>query len=181
MRKTIALAALALFFNGVVNNSARAADLGKPATLDEIIALPAAGTALSGCFGEASAAGAFLAEGARQATGSIGAGCTVKAGPFIYGGGIRANWGDFTSGDGWIRAGVLINPNLALYIPLVWSMPDWKAARTGSLSSGLGLETTIGRSDMSTFIEGTYAASKWGREATRDDFAIRGGFRIYVK
>lgn len=177
MRKVslIAAAALALAL------PAKAADKGAPATLDQILVMPNAGTALQGCYGEVSAAGAFLAAGPREATGGVGAGCTIKHGLMMSGLGFRADWGDFTAGSMYARGGVLINPNLAIYSTLVWKVPDWKAARTGTLAVGGGLETTLFRPELSGFVEADVGVKKWGAAATKDDITVRTGIRWYLK
>ena len=180
MRKVaaIAAAALALTFWPIIGS---AADLNKPATLDQIIALPAPGSAMSGCFGEVSAAGTFLAAGPREATGGVGVGCTVKNGLFFFGGGLSANFGDFTAGSGSLRAGLFINPNLAIYPVARWEIPDFKAARTGTLAIGGGVETTLFRKEMSGFIEADIGVNKWGSKALEDSIAIRTGIRWYLQ
>ena len=163
--------------------SAKAADLGKPATVQEIIALPKAGTAFSGCYGEVSTAGTFLAAGDRLATGALGGGCTVALdGVVIVGGGIRADFGNFNSGAFTARAGVKINPHLMAYGLADFIVPDWKLKDQGKLAVGAGAETSLGFADnLSAFVEATSALAKLYGPVTKDDVTIRGGIRVWLK
>ena len=105
----------------------------------------------------------------------------MKLSGFLTGAGIRSDWGDFTAGVMYARAGILINPNLAIYTNLLWKVPDWKAAKTGTLAVGGGLETTLFRPELSGFVEGDIGVNKWGAAASRDDITVRGGLRWYIK
>lgn len=145
-----------------------------------VLATPALGqdlTALNGCYLESSVAGTFLAAGDRQSQGSIGAGCDVAAGMVTIGGGIRADWGDWTSGSLFGKAGLFVNPNLALYGLGEWRVRDWRIKDAGQLQLGAGVETTAFFNGISAFAEATTSVAKFGPSAARDDVLIRLGAR----
>lgn len=155
-----------------------AADLDKPATLDEIIAMVPSPAGLNNCFIEASAAGNFLTVGERKATGAVGAGCDWPLMKAISAGlGLRANFGEMQSGSAQFRLGLDVNPGLKIYPFLSWDWSNWQAWDVGQLYVGGGAETSLGTSNMSVFVEGSTAVSKAGTEVTRDDVVIRGGLR----
>lgn len=175
MRKAAATAAiLALAIPGC---PAKSADLGgPPATFEQILAVRAQ-PALRGCYVESGIAGTFLKAGPRQAQGSIGGGCDITAGLLTVGAGIRADWGDWTAGSLFAKAGLFVNPNMALYGLGEWRVRDWKVKDAGQLQLGAGVETTVFFSGLSAYAETTASVAKFGPAASRDDVLVRLGAR----
>lgn len=153
----------------------RAADLGGPktVTVTKEDTLPA----LRGCFAETALTGTFLRVGDRQATGTIGGGCDAKLGVAIIGGGVRAGFGDVTSGQAYARVGLAVNPLLVTYGLVSWTVPDWKVKTVGQLGVGLGVETAVLFNGLSAFAEGTTAVGKFGPGVSTDDITITVGGR----
>ncbi|MGE0629773.1 MAG: hypothetical protein AB7O43_18365 [Hyphomicrobiaceae bacterium] len=177
LRLSLATAAF-LFLFGIIMQAAPA-DLEKPATLDQIIAMAPSPAGLNACYIEASAAGNFLTVGERKATGGVGAGCDWPLMKAISAGlGLRANFGEIQSGSAQLRVGLDVNPSLKLYPFLEWNWSDWQAWDVGQLYVGGGAETSLGTSPVSVFVEGSTAVSKAGPGVTRDDVVIRLGGRI---
>ena len=99
----------------------------------------AADSALTGCYAEGSIAGTFLVEGDRAASASVGAGCIANVqGPFVVGGGIRADLGDYKAGSIYGRLGLVVNPHVNIYALGEWRVPDFKIATNGQLHLGPG-------------------------------------------
>jgi hypothetical protein len=155
---------------------AKAADKGEPpATFEQILA--ARQPALSGCFVETSATGTFLAAGNRTAAGGLGFGCDARLGLAVIGGGFRGDFAEAaTSGTGYAKLGLAINPHLHAYGLLAWVAPDWKLKNVGQLHLGAGLETSVLFNGLSGFAEGSTAVSKVGT-SDRNDVLIRLGLR----
>ena len=175
---SLAIGSLA-FILGV--SSARAADLGKPSTIEQIAAAKPY-SPLAGCYGEISAAGQFLAAGDREAQGTLGHGCTVRTiGVVIVGGGARMDLGNaVNSGSIYGRLGMALNPHLDWYGLAEWKTPNWHLTSTGQLYLGAGLETNLFKDNVVGFIEGSHAIATIG-SASRDDTLIRAGVRLLIK
>lgn len=167
------LAALIAFLAFII--PAHAADKGGPATLEQIMAMPVR-QALAGCYGEIGAAGTFLAEGDRQASGLVGTGCDYKLDMFVVGFGVRAFAGETTAGSFAARLGFAVNPNLTLYAGPEFRFKDWKAKGMGQMYGAIGAETSLPVRGLSAYVEGSTALSAW-RGATRDDVTTLTGLR----
>lgn len=163
-------------------SAAHAADLGAPPAA----AAPAAAPVIlpPGCYAEFGADGQFLAKGAHEATGTVGAGCALTIrGNIVIGGGARIDAGDVgkdsIAGSFYGRLGYKLNPNLALYGMTEWRAPNVALTSTGQLYLGAGVETTLISEYISLFAEGSEAAAKAGKEQT-SDFQTRVGLRFWI-
>ncbi len=171
LRLSLATAAF-LFLFGIVMK-APAADLDKPATLDELIKMAPSPKALEGCFGEIHASGDFLAIGERKANGGVGAGCSVRIAKMLsLGFGLRMNIGENRSGSGNFRLEFDVNPHLKIYPMIEWDWTKWEAFDVGKLNVGLGAETSLADSPFSLYTEATTAVAKAGPNVDKND--IRG-------
>jgi hypothetical protein len=183
MRKLTAIAITAALATGAAGCFAKAiaADLGKPATVEQIAKMPPP-SPFQGCFVEASVAGTFLAAGDRVGAGAVGMGCLAKIpGTIIIGGGIRQEIGNsVNSGEIFGRFGFKLNDHVDLYVPLIWKAPNWSVANTGSLNVGLGVETNAFSDNITLFAEGATAVAQIG-SATKDDITTRVGIRFWLK
>jgi len=174
MRKVAAIAAAAL----ALALPAQAADLSKPATLDQILALP--DRKASTCHIEASASGVFLRDD-REAQFGAGVGCDVILANLLIGGGFRADFADWrNTGSIYAKLGLAINSGANLYGIAEWKVPEWKVKDAGQLAVGAGAELKLEfiNPNFWLFTEGTVAATKFGPLATKDDITSRAGFRM---
>jgi len=175
MRKALVFAAILLALSGC---RSAAADLGKPATFEDIIALKGASPAR--CYVETSVAGTFL-RADRQANVGIGGGCDLTLANMVLGGGIRGDWKDgagTAAGSIFAKLGIAINNGAVIYGLAEWKVPEWKIKDAGQLGLGGGAELSLNiiNPKISIFTEGTWAASKFGT-ATKDDVNARVGLR----
>jgi hypothetical protein len=137
-------------------------------------------SALKGCYAEAYVGGRFMRVGDRDATAGLGAGCTASiTSLFVFGGGIRAEFGDANSGAFYLRPGIKVNDHLLVYAPTYWRFDDWKWSSNGQWYVGAGAETTIFSDRLSAFAEITTAVQKVGN-ASRDDLEFRVGLRHWL-
>lgn len=178
MRRILATAA-AFAALGLTSQLARPADLGTPATLDQIMAMGGPASTLTRCFVEGAAVGTFLVAGDRQAHGSIGVGCDMAVSAVSIGASIRADLGDSRHLGLAARLGYAINPHVTAYGLAEWRIPDFEIANAGSLHLGAGLESAVSNlvRGLSVFGEASVAAAKFGSAATRDDVSTRAGLR----
>ncbi len=170
------------FLGGLIGSQTHAADLGKPAapaTFEQILAMRDK-QPLTGCYAETSVAGTYLRAGDRNAQGGIGGGCDIIVSGITMGTGIRADWGDVTTGSVFAKLGIAVNANLALYGIAELRSLDWKIKDSGQLQLGAGVETSLSiiSPSLSAFLEGTTSVSKFGPTATKDDVLIRLGARV---
>ena len=177
MRKVaaIAAAALALTFWPIIGS---AADLSKPATIEQIMALPNAKAAT--CHVEASATGVVLRDD-REAQFGAGVGCDVILANLLLGGGIRGDFADWrNTASIFAKVGLVVNSGAHLYAVGEWKVPELKIKEAGQLAVGAGAELKLEfiNKNFWLFGETTITATKFGALATKDDWTNRVGVRF---
>ncbi len=173
MRKSV-IAAAAI----VLAIPAQAADKGKPATLDQIMAMP--NKQASTCHIEASATGVFLRDD-REAQFGAGAGCDAILANLLIGAGFRADFADWrNTGSIFAKIGLVINSGANIYGWAEYKVKDLKLKDSGQAIIGLGTELKLEfvHQNFWIFTEAGAAASKFGGAFPRDELTARTGFRI---
>jgi hypothetical protein len=177
MLKVLAGTAAAFITLGLTAYGSMAADLGKPATLDQILALP--DRKASTCYVEASAAGTYM-QSSREAQAGIGGGCDAILANLVIGGGIRADFADWrNAGSVFAKIGLVINSGAHIYGLAEWKVPEWKPSAAGQLMLGVGSEIKVEIINPNLWLFGEFsaAASKFGPAVAKDDVGVRIGAR----
>lgn len=155
-----------------------AADLGKPATLEDIIALRAKDQSAT-CYVESSVSGTFLRND-RQAQAGFGGGCDIKLANLLIGGGLRADFADWRdNGSVFVKIGMVINSGADIYGTAGYKIAGWKLKDAGQLMLGAGaeLKLEIVNPNLWVFGEAAIAATKFGAAVEKDEIETKIGLR----
>lgn len=169
------LAAIAAIFTAF---PALAADKGAPATIDQIMALPASKAAT--CHVQASAAGTFLRDN-REALFGAGLGCDVILANMILGAGVRAEFADFRNTSSvFAKLGLVVNSGANIYLLASWNVEDLRANKAGQGRFGAGAEMKMEfiSPGLWVFAEGEAPFTKFGPGFEKDEINVRTGIRI---